>query len=107
MAEPLKNQTPKRAVIATAASGDTTLVPAVPGKSLRVTDYTAVAAGTVSVKFKSAATDISGAMPLVANAQLQSVDAAAGVLQTAQGEALVLNLSAAIAVGGHLTYVEV
>lgn len=107
MSYPLSGAIPKRAVISAAASGDNTVVAAVPNKSIRVIDYSAISAGTVTTKWRSGSTDISGPMPLVANSQARTDNTATGVLETVPGQALVLNLSAAIAVGGHLTYVEV
>lgn len=98
------------ATISTSASGDTTLVAAQPGRKIRVVSYTVIAAGAVSVKFKSGSTDITGAMALAANGGAAPSGAGlapsgfAGLFETASGEALVINLSAAVAVGGHLTY---
>lgn len=98
------------ATISTSASGDTTLVAAQPGRKIRVVSYTVIAAGDVSVKFKSGSTDITGAMPLTTNGGAAPSGSGlapsgfAGLFETASGEALVINLSAAVAVGGHLTY---
>jgi hypothetical protein len=106
MSQPLKNAAPKRAIIAAASSGDNTILAAVAGKRFRVTSYVLVAAGAVSAKWRSATNDMSGAMALAANGGVSADDAAAGVLETNPGEALVINLSGAVATAGHLTYVE-
>ena len=98
------------AKISTSSSGDTTIVAAVTGKRIRVQNYTLIAAGDVSVTWKSGSTTISGAMPLTTNGGMAPSAGAAtasgldGVLETAGGEALVLNLSAAVLVAGHLRY---
>lgn len=99
----------KRLVIDTATSGDNELVAAVDGKEIRVISFELISTGTVITQFKSgAATAISGAYPLVANTGLvnpgNSIEGA-HPFETAAGEALVLNLSAAIQVDGDLVYV--
>lgn len=85
------------------ASGDNTLVAAVAGKRIRVLSMAVVAAGSVSVTFKSGSTDLTGAMSLSQGVPLESVSGW-GAFQTAAGEALVLNLSGAVQTSGWLTY---
>ncbi len=104
----------KYAVVNATASGDNTVIAAVAGKKLRVVGYSTASAGTVTVKWKSGASvDLSGPMPMVAAGSGQGVlgsgtyMAEYGVLETDVGLALVLNLSAAVVVGGHLVYREV
>lgn len=98
------------ASISTSASGDTTIIAAQPGRKIRVLNYTVIAAGDVSIRWKSGSTNITGAMALATNGgaapsgAAQSPSGHIGLFETAVGEALVLNLSAAIAVGGHLAY---
>jgi hypothetical protein len=99
------------AVISASASGDNTIVAAATnGRKIRVQNYTFIAAGDVSVTWKSGSVAISGAMPLAANGGAAPSAGAAtatgldGVLETVGGQALVLNLSAAILVAGHLRY---
>ena len=99
------------ASISTSSSGDTTVVAAQPNRKIRVICYTVVAAGDVSVRFKSgASTNLTGAMALATNGGAAPSGAGispsgfVGLFETAVGEALVINLSAAVAVGGHLTY---
>ncbi len=97
--------TQQTAIINTAASGDTAVVAAVAGKRIRVINYVLTAAGVVSVKFRSATTDLTGAMPFAANGGIAAAGAQPGYwVQTAAGEALNLNLSAAAQVSGHITY---
>lgn len=97
--------------ISTSTSGDNTLVAARPGQKIRVINYAATAAGDVAIKFKSgASTDLTGAMGLSATKALfpsgsgLSPAGFVGLFETAVGEALVLNLSDAVAVAGHLTF---
>jgi hypothetical protein len=97
----------KFAPIVASASGNTAVVAAVTGKRIRVLSYSLIAAGTASVKFQSATTDITGTYPLVANTGLSDNGGEAGVFQTGVAETLHINLSAAVAVGGRVTYIEV
>lgn len=99
------------ASIDTATSGDNTVVAAVPGRKIRLINYTVIAAGAVSIRWKSgASTNLSGAMSLPQNGGAapsgsgQSPGGFIGLLETANGEALVLNLGGAVQVSGHLTY---
>jgi hypothetical protein len=93
------------------ASGDTTLVAAVSGRRIKVLSYVIVVADTVTVKFKSGSTDITGPFTFVSGGSGVSSPAALSSMGfipafvTAAGEALVINLSAAKQVGGHLTYI--
>lgn len=96
----------KYAVINASASGDNTIVAAVASKVVRVISYVLIANGTVNVKWKQGATDISGLMPLVVNVGAVCPEASRGWMETAVNAALILNLSAAVAVTGHLSYVE-
>lgn len=96
----------KFAPVDASASGDNTLVAAVTGSALRVLSITLVAVGAVTATLKSgASTARSGGMPLAANGGL-TAQAPQGLVETASGEALVLGLSAAVAVGGMVSYVE-
>lgn len=103
----------KFAKIDASASGDNSIVAAVTGRRIRVVGYTIIASGAVTAKWRSASTDISGGMALAANGgaapavSVISPGGLFGVLQTEPGEALNLNLGAAVSVGGHLTYIEV
>ena len=101
----------KFAAISASSSGDNTVVAAVPNRRIKVLNYVAIAASDVSAKWKSGSTDISGAMAFAANGGVAPVggpNTPVGMVplfQTEQGEALVLNLSGAISVAGHLAYV--
>jgi len=94
------------ATISASSAGDTTVVPAVSGKRIRVVAFALVAAGTVTVKFRSGSTDITGGMRLVeAGGVAHAFDG--GLFQTAVGAALVINLSVGQPVGGYVVYREV
>lgn len=97
---------PKYTPVNVSSSGDSELVAAVPGKRLKLISGLAVSAGTVSIKFKSASTDLTGAMPLIANSGFVIPEATAGWIVTAQGEALNINLSGAVQVSGMIVYEE-
>ena len=100
---------PKFAVIDAATSGNNTLVSAVSGKKIRVVQAFLVAAGTVNTRFESAAdgTALTGQMNLVANTGYVIPFSVLGWFETASGQLLNLELSAAISVDGCLVYVEV
>lgn len=100
--------TPKFKVISASSSGDNTLVSGVSNKKIRVLSYVLMANGTVNAKFQSSTGgDITGLLYLVANTGASSGFSPVGHFETVAGEALELNLSGAVAVGGHLTYIEV
>lgn len=98
-------------VINASSSGDNTLLAANANARIRVHAYVIVAAGAVSVTFKSGGSTLTGAMPLAANGGVSSpsaiptpVEQLACLFFTAKNEALVLNLSGAVAVTGHFSY---
>ncbi len=101
--------TPKFAVISASTSGNNTLVAAVTSKKIRVLAYNFIANGTVNAKFQSGAggTDLTGLKYCVANSGICAPFNPVGWFETAANTLLNLNLSAAIAVGGELVYVEV
>lgn len=99
----------QRVAASPAASGNNTLVAGVTGRKIRVLSAILVAAGTVSPKFQSGAggTDLTGAMPMVANGVITLPFNPEGWFETAPGALLNLNLNVAISVTGVVTYVEV
>lgn len=101
--------TPKFAKIAASGSGNNTIVAAVTSKKIRVLAYNFMSEGTVNAKFQSAAggTDLTGLSYLIANTGKVAPFNPVGWFETVAGELLNLNLSAAVAVGGELVYVEV
>lgn len=94
------------AKIDTAASGNTALVAAAgTGKKIVVRNYLLIASAAVSVKFRSANTDLTGAMALSANGGASAAGhPEVGWFETAANEALNINLSAAQQVSGHVSY---
>jgi hypothetical protein len=101
--------TPKYAVITASSSGATTIVAAVTSKKIRVIALKLVANAAVNVKWQShvTPTDKTGLSYLAANGGEVLPANQWGWFETITGEALDINLSGAVAVGGHLTYVEV
>lgn len=101
--------TPKFAAIAASSSGNNTLISANATKKLRVLAASFVANGTVNVKFQDGAggTDKTGLFYLVANSGAVLPFNPVGWFETTANTLLNLNLSAAVAVGGCLTYIEV
>lgn len=102
----------KYAAIAAATSGDNTIVSAVTGKKIRVKRLVGIAAAAVSLYFTSGAagTVIFGGstnkIALAANGGFVLPDSP-GWMETAAGSALIMNLSAAVAVAGGVVYQEV
>lgn len=96
----------KFATVAASASGDNIIVAAVTGKKIKVIGYLLSASAIVNAKWRSATTDISGLLYMDAKGGAVAPEAKKGWFTTASGVALNLNLSAAVAVGGHVAYVE-
>jgi hypothetical protein len=90
------------------ASGANVLVAAVPGRCIRVLGFFLDASGGVTATWQDgAANNLSGPLSLVSQEPIVVAPIAPAVvgsayfwMQTAQGQSLVLNLSAAVAVGG-------
>lgn len=101
--------TPKFAAIAASSSGNNTIVAAVTSKKIRVLGLKLIANGTVNAKWQSGAsgTDLTGLSYLVVNSGEVLPFSPVGWFESASGVLLNLNLSGAVAVGGHLIYVEV
>lgn len=99
--------TPQFAVINVSSSGDNTIVSAVTSKVIVVLSYVIVADGAVAAKFlnNTAGTAVTGAMSLAANGGVAAPFSPAGHFVSGSGQPLVLNLSAAVGVRGHLTYI--
>ena len=100
--------TPQFASIAVSASGDNSIVAAVTSKIIRVLSLKITANGAVNAKWRSATTDVTGLSYFAAAGDGEVLPFnPLGWFQTASGVALQVNLSAGVAVGGHLTYVTV
>lgn len=102
----LRNNEVRRFVINESSSGDRTIIPAVTAKRLRVLSYKARAAAGVTLTWKSGSNAISGPLTMGTNGVDDAPPSEWGSIETNPGEALVLNLSGAVAVGGFGTYVE-
>ncbi len=93
------------APVSVSSIGDNQIVAAVPGKRILVLGYMLDASGGANtVKFRSATTDLTGAMDLVADTPLPVPWSPHGWMITAVGVALNLNLTAATLVAGHVLY---
>lgn len=98
------------AVIAASSSGDNSIVAAVAGKKIRVKAWSVsnLTAAAQSIKWRSGTTDITGVWGIGAViGTIESRDFAPNpefYFETAVGQALNLNLAAAIAVGGSVAY---
>ena len=99
----------KFAKVSVSSSGDNTIVSAVTGAKIKVLSVLLVSSGTVSVKWISNATDLTGAMPLVANSGFVLPASSPGqghYFESATSQSLILNLSGAVSVNGHISYYE-
>lgn len=103
-----REQTVLFAAISASSSGDNAIVAADATRKIKLLSYLFISAGNVNATWKSgAATSLSGALPLIANvgAGLGPATAAGGhLMETAVNQALVLNLSGAVQVSGHISY---
>jgi hypothetical protein len=99
--------------INTSTSGDNVIVAAVPKKIIRAIFFSLNAAAAVNVGWRdgAAGTFISGPTPMSGNnnfvvdwALPMPTGYTIGHFETTAGNALVLNLSGAVLVGGHLIY---
>jgi len=106
------------ASINVATSGDNTIIPGVAGRRIRVVNFMIVAAAAVAVFFRSGTggTAFQGAMTMTTGVPFQSgYGAVRGNGATydghwdglAQGDSLVLNLSANVQVSGYMDYILV
>ena len=100
----------KYAIIAASSSGATQVVAPVMGYAIVCVCYNYMANGTVNVKFQSynagtsTSTDISGLGYYAVNTGKVVPFSAVGWFKTNIGEALNINLSANVAVGGELVF---
>lgn len=102
-----RGQTILFAVISVAGLGANQIVAADATKKIKVLSYVLVVTLATSVKWQSAANDLSGAMPIAANGGISSVigsPAGGWLFETNVNEALNLNLGVATAVCGHISY---
>ena len=86
--------------------GATQLVAAVAGTKYRVLSAAIVTSATNSVKFQSAANDITALWPLGANGGFVLPFNEHGWFETNAGEALNVNLSAAASTGVQIQYIK-
>lgn len=101
--------TPKWATIAVSSSGDNTIVAAVTSKKIRVLFWDLAPNAAVNAKWRSSTTTDKTGLYYMANqgnGHARSFNPV-GWFETASGEALTLNLSGAVAVGGLVGYIEV
>lgn len=83
------------------------IVPAVPGRQIRVLSYVFVAfPAATTATFKSGTTAISGDIALEANGGISQTGESEGLMETAKGEALNITNTAG-GIEGHLTYMIV
>ncbi len=96
----------QRAAIDASSSGDNELVAAVSGQVIKVVQIEYTGHGDVLVKLKSgASTDLEGVMGLLyGTGKVRNGTRSVPAFKTSSGEALNLNLSAAVRVVGSVVY---
>ena len=92
------------AILFANTSGASVEVAAVAGRRIKVLAYDLVCAAAVNVKWQSAGTDISGLQAFGANGGKVCNFNPSGWFTTVVSEALNINLSAAVQVGGTIVY---
>lgn len=98
----------------TATSGNVELVALTAGQSVSVCSYTLVADGIVAAQFiygtgtacATGETDLSGPMAFVANSGASAGSGTGVLFRTAAGNALCIELSAAVGVRGSVSYAK-
>jgi len=86
------------------------IVSAVPGRTIRVMQYTLIANDEVVVTWKSGTTAITGPITLIKGTPLVALTGTDGygssipLLESSLSEALNLTLNGAVQVSGHITY---
>lgn len=93
--------------ITSASSGSNTVVTGVAGCAYRVLAVVAVSTIANSIKFMSNSTDITATFPLGANGGLVLPFNEHGWCETASGEALNVNFSAATSTGVQVHYIKI
>lgn len=94
----------QRAIFTASAIGNTAAIAAVAGQVIRVKAIVISAVTANNVKFQSNTTDVTGLHYLGATATVVLPYSPGGWFETAAGEALNVNLSAATAVQGEIIY---
>lgn len=94
----------KRTFVNPASSGSNEVIAALTNNAIRVLSLALVSTSANTVKFMSAATDITAANALAANGGLVLPYMREGWFETASGEALNINLTASAQVGVTITY---
>lgn len=103
----------KTAIISASTAGNTTVIAGIPGKQIRVFSYILTSHLNNFVIWKSGSTAISGEMHMPGGGNISTYlgsnwpSGGLPALQTATGEALIIQLDQSHVVGGHLTYQEI
>uniref|UniRef100_A0A6H1Z776 Uncharacterized protein n=1 Tax=viral metagenome TaxID=1070528 RepID=A0A6H1Z776_9ZZZZ len=99
--------TPKFKIINATLLGSNIVIAAVPTKKIRVLQYSLVCQTAVSIYFEFSGVFLTGIMTFANNGGISSPFSPVGLFETLAGYSLLINLSVANVVGGHLVYIEV
>lgn len=96
----------RSAAISRSTSGaGTAVIAAVSGKRIYIHGYVVVAAGTVNLVFEdSDGTDLTGSIPLIANAGVSAPNSVEPWFILPEGKAFHGNIDANVLVAGHVAY---
>jgi hypothetical protein len=89
------------------AVGDTTIIPGVPGTTIRIYKVVLTAGGAVVLTLKEGRRDNSGGLRVANSGNIVLMFDSDMPLQLPEGQPLVLNLSVAIRVTGFVEYTQV
>jgi hypothetical protein len=89
------------------AVGDTTIIPGLPGTTIRISKVVLTAGGTVVLTLKEGTRDNSGGLRVVSSGNIVLMFDSDIPLQLPEAQPLVLNLSMAIRVTGFVEYTQV
>jgi hypothetical protein len=98
---------PQRAWIDVQAVGDTTLIPGVPGATIRLSKVVMTAGGAAVITLKEGRRDDSGALRVATNGHVVLMFESDLPLALPEGQPLVLQLSAAMRITGFVEYTQV
>jgi hypothetical protein len=96
-----------RALIDVQAVGDTTIIPGVPGTTIRIYKVVLTAGGAAVITLKEGTRDNSGGLRVANQGNIVLMFESDMPLAFPEGQPLVLNLTAAIRVTGFVVYTQV
>lgn len=94
------------APIIASASGTASVIAGAANTQIKVYGYVVVCNTNVGVQWQSNTTTLSGSMPCGATGGVSVSIGRDSIFDLAAGNSLIINLSSAVAVGGHVSYTQ-